>query len=270
MAGIDIGGTMHWLQQAHAQSSVAMNPNGGDMKIPVMKWSMIVAVLVGLALPSLARAHGAVPFGAPSVIHACRSALGILRQVTTVTCAQGEAIVHWSVTGSTRADGPCFSNGGRYVDCGNGTVTDTLTGLIWLKQTDCLGIKDWAAAGSAAADLKAGDCGLTDGSWPSDWRLPTRSEWDAMIAPTALACSAFVPGGTPPTLANDPGTACLSVGPTSFLGVRSDYYWTATTAVEFSYLYAYFASLVSGTSNQAMIKGPVVRLGVWPVRGGAR
>jgi hypothetical protein len=34
------------------------------------------------------------------------------------------------------ADPPCFDNLNRYVDCGNGTVTgtvtDTVTGLIWL------------------------------------------------------------------------------------------------------------------------------------------
>ena len=54
-------------------------------------------------------------------------------------------------TGGTRADGPCFDNTNRYVDCGNGTVTDTVTGLIWLKQADCLGINDWAAANQAAA-----------------------------------------------------------------------------------------------------------------------
>ena len=39
----------------------------------------------------------------------------------------------------TRADGPCFDNTNRYVDCGNGTVTDTVTGLIWLQDADCLG-----------------------------------------------------------------------------------------------------------------------------------
>jgi hypothetical protein len=29
-----------------------------------------------------------------------------------------------------KAAGPCFNNSDRYVDCGNGTVTDTTTGLI--------------------------------------------------------------------------------------------------------------------------------------------
>ena len=76
------------------------------------------------------------------------------------------------------------------MDCGNGTVTDTVTGLIWLKQADCLGVHDWAAANRAAAGLKDGDCGgLTDKSSPGDWRLPTKDEWSATIArAVALGC----------------------------------------------------------------------------------
>src|SRR5262249_32071128 len=53
-------------------------------------------------------------------------------------------------TSGTRADGPCFDNANRYVDCGNGTVTDTVTGLIWLKQWNCLATDNaWAAANQA-------------------------------------------------------------------------------------------------------------------------
>jgi hypothetical protein len=55
-------------------------------------------------------------------------------------------------------------------------VTDTVTGLIWLRNADCLPIEDWANAIQAAASLKDGDCNLTDKSTPGDWRLPTRDE----------------------------------------------------------------------------------------------
>lgn len=81
-------------------------------------------------------------------------------------------------TNATRADGPCFDNTNRYVDCGNGTVT----GLIWLKQWNCLPNNTWAPANQAAAGLKHGDCGLTDNSSPGEWRLPTKDEWSATIA----------------------------------------------------------------------------------------
>src|SRR6266540_598658 len=46
--------------------------------------------------------------------------------------------------GVTRAAGPCFDNVNRYVNCHNGTVTDTVTGLIWLQQADCLPNANWA------------------------------------------------------------------------------------------------------------------------------
>jgi hypothetical protein len=131
-------------------------------------------------------------------------------------------------TNGTRADGPCFDNTNRYVDCGNGTVTDTVTGLIWLKNAACLGSADWAAANVAAAALANGQCGLTDGSSPGDWRLPTKDEWVATIArAVALGCTISGPG-TEPSLTNNDGHACLSVGPSSFAGVASDSYWSST------------------------------------------
>jgi hypothetical protein len=70
-------------------------------------------------------------------------------------------------------------------------VTDSVTGLIWLKNAGCLGSADWATANQIAAALNDGDCGgvLTDGSSPGDWRLPTKDEWTATVArAVALGC----------------------------------------------------------------------------------
>src|SRR5207253_1901181 len=115
-------------------------------------------------------------------------------------------------TNATRADGPCFDDTNRYVDCGNGTVTDTVTGLIWLKQGNCLPNNTWAAANQAAAGLKEGDCSLTDKSSPGDWRLPTKDEWSATIASAvALGCKVF---GVLPSLTNDAGIGCYGDGST--------------------------------------------------------
>ncbi len=77
------------------------------------------------------------------------------------------------------ADGPCFSNDRQIADCGNGTLTDSVTGLIWLADPDCATLvpSDWAAANEVAASLGDGDCGLTDQSASGDWRLPTSEEW---------------------------------------------------------------------------------------------
>ena len=56
----------------------------------------------------------------------------------------------------------------------NGTVKDG--NLIWLQNANCFGQRDWWDAGDKAASLKSGDCGLTDGSKASQWRLPTEEE----------------------------------------------------------------------------------------------
>ena len=62
----------------------------------------------------------------------------------------------------------------RFADNGNGTVTDNLTGLVWLKNANCASFfsgdstgqnaRDWTDALTAANSLATGYCGLTDGS----------------------------------------------------------------------------------------------------------
>jgi hypothetical protein len=182
-------------------------------------------------------------------------------------------------TNGTHAAPPCFDHTNRYVDCLNGTVTDTVTGLIWLKDAGCLGATNWAPANGAAGGLKQGDCNLTDGSSPGDWRLPTKGEWSATIARAAtLGCVYFRPAGPSPTLTNDAGTACLSVGPSSFVNVAS-FYWSSST-VDTDPVNAWFGNLFYGSVDSssvdvwgfdkvASVLGPVA-LPVWPVRGGSR
>jgi hypothetical protein len=161
----------------------------------------------------------------------------------------------------TRAAGPCFDNINRYVDCGNGTVTDTVTGLIWLKDAACLGSHDWAGANQAAASLKNGDCGgnLTDNSSPGDWRLPTTDEWRATVAPAvALGCRI--------TLTKDDGRTCFGDGTgSSFAGVVS-FYWSGSSDGTFP-AGAPLANLANGSLGQIGPKGAA--LPVWPVRRGA-
>ncbi|HKC95375.1 MAG TPA: DUF1566 domain-containing protein [Nitrospira sp.] len=158
-----------------------------------------------------------------------------------------------------RAAAPCVDKTKRYVDCGNGTVTDSETGLAWLKQSNCLSSADWEGAKKAVAGLKNGDCMLTDGSSPGDWRLPTQKEWEAaMDKALMLGCSG-------PTLTNDAGTGCMSAGPSSFTGVEADYYWSSTTLEGQDR--AYFGDIDHGH----LLNGAfTTSLRVWPVRGGQR
>ena len=87
--------------------------------------------------------------------------------------------------GTVKADGPCFDNTHRFVDCGNGTVHDTVTGLIWMKNANCQTIfgptYTYAVANTLVRAFSDGQCGLTDGSVEGDWRLPTRAEWEAIL-----------------------------------------------------------------------------------------
>ncbi len=166
-----------------------------------------------------------------------------------------------------------------YVDCGNGTVTDNRTGLVWLAKADCFRAVHWHLAKIAVAGLSdldedfcAGsgltaaqcDCDLSDGSSPGEWRLPSISEWRTMIS------NAIGQGGdpdctaSPPTITNDSGKGCWVSGPSSFSGVVSSVYWSSTSYASDT---AYAGVVVlSGGSLSIGLK--YHELHVWPVRGG--
>ncbi len=67
----------------------------------------------------------------------------------------------------------------RWVDKGDGTVADSVTGLVWLKQADCID-QTWQGASAAVASLASGQCGLSDGSGAGAWRIPTRNEMQSL------------------------------------------------------------------------------------------
>ena len=162
-------------------------------------------------------------------------------------------------------DPPCFDNLSRYVDCGNGTVTDSVTGLVWLQDAGCRGAVDWATGSTSVASLADGECGLSDGSRSGQWRLPTVDEWRATIAPAVVMGCSLEGVGTPPALTNTAGTDCLSVGPTAFFGVASAGYWSRTSNPQHPNN-AWVTSLV-GTIHGFVFSGVKSHgLHVWPVR----
>jgi hypothetical protein len=68
----------------------------------------------------------------------------------------------------------------RFTDNGNGTVTDNLTGLIWLKTANCFGLRQWDAALSDCNGLASPACGLNDSSIAGHWRLPNIRELQSL------------------------------------------------------------------------------------------
>ncbi len=141
----------------------------------------------------------------------------------------------------------------RYTDNGNGTVTDNITGLIWLKNANCFGVLDWASAQQSVAKLAQGRCGLHDGSKPGAWRLPTKEEWKAMLN------AKF----TWPAISNAAGTGKWTEGD-PFVGVQSSWYWTAST-LDFATSYAWYVILYNGKMRNAT---KTLTRYVWAVRDG--
>lgn len=69
----------------------------------------------------------------------------------------------------------------RFSDNGDGTILDECTRLVWLKNANCFGTKEWQNAQNIIDTLSDGSCGLTDGSFTGDWRLPTINELQGLI-----------------------------------------------------------------------------------------
>jgi hypothetical protein len=170
-----------------------------------------------------------------------RATAGVLPCITAIVTVALVLACTWSpVSGQslaargTRAAGsyqlnpdpPCFDNANRYVNCGNGTVADTHTGLIWLQDAGCLGSLNWADANRAAAALGNGQCGLTDGSTPGDWRLPNNAEWMAMVD---AAKNHLLLQCTNPALTDDSGSVCFGDGSGSSFSNLARFYWSSTT-----------------------------------------
>jgi hypothetical protein len=130
----------------------------------------------------------------------------------------------------------------RFEDNGDGTVTDHLTGLIWLKNANCGGSMNWNDAMTYCNNLASGSCGLTDGSVAGDWRLPNRKELLSLV--DYSRSHPALPQGH------------------LFDDVQSSYYWSAT-AHAYDTSYASSVSMCFGS-----VGGYYKSYGyyAWPVR----
>jgi serine/threonine protein kinase len=141
----------------------------------------------------------------------------------------------------------------RYIDNDDGAVTDTRTGLVWLKNANCLNRQNLETAMQSAAELAHGQCGLSDGSKAGDWRLPTKDEWEAMIDESYQN----------PVLSNAAGTGQWTEGD-AFVGVQCSWYWSSSTRANCTGL-AWRVYLYDGDVNNGVES---YTYDVWPVRGG--
>jgi hypothetical protein len=69
----------------------------------------------------------------------------------------------------------------RFIDNHDGTVSDELTGLMWLQDAGCMATHNWNSALAAANQLANGACGLTDGSSAGQWRMPNIGELESLV-----------------------------------------------------------------------------------------
>jgi len=133
----------------------------------------------------------------------------------------------------------------RFSDNGDGTTTDRLTGLVWLRNADAFGWQTWEQALETCNRLHGGSIdGLADGSRRGDWRLPNIREVESLVD-----YGRFGP--------------CLPEGwDDHYFNVRPSSYWTSTS--------------VEGAPSEAMFiiygVGPAIfeskehPFFVWPVR----
>ena len=132
----------------------------------------------------------------------------------------------------------------RFTDNSNGTVTDNLTGLIWLKDANCFGYPTWTAALVSANSLASPACSLSDDSVAGDWRLPSVTELSSLH--DLSKSSPALPTGNYMAV-----SACWS---------SSTYAYDAS--------YAWFASNSTGTVSFLHKDGTSGGFYVCPVRGG--
>jgi hypothetical protein len=135
----------------------------------------------------------------------------------------------------------------RFVDNGDGTITDNLTGLVWLKNANCFGENTgWYGAINNSDALASGTCGLNDGSSPGQWRLPTVRELESLLNEREVSQASWLIGAG---FSNVPNTSYCT-------------YWSST-AIYLWVNYVYKIDMSTGGTGYSEL---YERGFVWPVR----
>ncbi len=138
----------------------------------------------------------------------------------------------------------------RFMDNNDGTVTDNLTGLMWLKDADCMTSQyPYLTGGLTWEEALDFVKGINNGTYPNcsagyyDWRMPNRKE--IMSLTDRSQSYPALPAGFP------------------FINVQPNWYWTSTISADFTKV-AWDLRMWDGYLN---VFGDYDR-NVWPVRGG--
>ncbi len=146
--------------------------------------------------------------------------------------------------------------GARFTDNGDGTVTDNMTELIWLKNANCYGPENFSEAIFDARRLNSGECGLSDNSVEGDWRLPNVNEIASLVNYAYFE----------PCISNTAGTGQWQEGD-PFTAVKIGSYWSSTSYSDNS-IRAYALRIHYGDVDFSYTK--TTSSYVWPVKGGQR
>lgn len=130
----------------------------------------------------------------------------------------------------------------RFTDNNDGTVTDNMTNLVWLKDANPFGFRLWEEALALCNSLRAGQKNLNDGSHEGNWRLPNVREIESLVDYNEAGPS--LPKGHP------------------FKNVAPSSYWTSTSLTA-APTEAMFIILGVGPSIFDSKEQPFF---VWPVR----
>lgn len=196
-------------------------------------------------------------FAANTVVIPLGGVKGALGRTGQTSCYNEAGAIYISCNG-TGQDGEYrkgISITPRFTDNGDGTVTDNLTRLIWLKNCDCTyffsgdfkggNARTWTEALTAVNALSDKHCSLHDGSEAGDWRLPNIKELLSLVdyrndRPT-------LPTGHP------------------FTGIHDNSFWSSTTSM-YNKTLAWRVSFEFGDVFQYTVKS--AEYSVTAVRGG--
>jgi hypothetical protein len=176
----------------------------------------------------------------------------------------------------------------RFTDNGNGTITDNLTGLIWLKNANCIGSSYpelsegygpgpviWQHALDFVAGINAGtyNCGDTSkgGAHQTDWRLPNVRELSSLLDYAFCNGTNFptpCPAGNNPAIPNTAGTGQGADNDPFSNFVASDYCSSTTAAGDSNIAWLVDFGVGFGGGGVYWINKTADRCFVTAVRGG--